>query len=50
MESEYKSKSDNETKKSHEVMTLAEKLKILDKLHGDMSSAAVGPAFHLYYL
>jgi hypothetical protein len=38
--------SDNEAKKSCKVMTLNEKIKISDKLHGGMSTAAVGLMFH----
>jgi hypothetical protein len=34
-----------EAKQSCEVMTLDEKMKILDKLHDDMSVAAVGLTF-----
>jgi hypothetical protein len=42
MESKRKCKHDNEAKKSFRVMALDEKIKILYKLHGGMSSAAVG--------
>jgi hypothetical protein len=42
METKRKRKSDNEAKKSWKVMTLDEKIKILDKLRGGMSAAAVG--------
>jgi hypothetical protein len=45
MESKRKSKSDNETKKSCKVVTLDEKIKILDTLCGGMSAAAVGLTF-----
>jgi hypothetical protein len=45
MESKRKSKSDNEVKKSCKVMTLDEKIKILDKLRGGMSAAEVGLTF-----
>jgi hypothetical protein len=45
-ESKRKCKSDNEVKKSCKVMTLDEKIKILDKLRGGMSTAAVGLTFH----
>jgi hypothetical protein len=39
MESKRKCKSDNEVKKSCKVMTLDEKINILDKLRGGMSAA-----------
>jgi hypothetical protein len=42
MESKRKCKSDNEAKKSCKVMTLDEKIKILDTLRGGTSIAAVG--------
>jgi hypothetical protein len=45
MESKHKYKSDNEAKKSCKVMTLDEKIQILDKLRGGMSAGAVGPTF-----
>jgi hypothetical protein len=45
MESKRKCKSDNEAKTSCEVMTLDDKIKILDKLRGGMSAAAVGLTF-----
>jgi hypothetical protein len=45
MESKCKYKSDSEAKKSCEVITLDQKIKILDKLRGGMSAAAVGPTF-----
>jgi hypothetical protein len=45
METKRKCKSDNEVKKSCKVMTLDEKIKILDKLRGGMSAAAVGLTF-----
>jgi hypothetical protein len=45
MESKHKNKSDNYVKKSCKVMTLDEKIKIVDKLHGGMSTAAVGLTF-----
>jgi hypothetical protein len=45
MESKRKCKSDNEAKKSCKVVTLDEKIKILDKLRGGMSAAAVGLTF-----
>jgi hypothetical protein len=41
MESKRKCKSDNEAKKSCKVMTLDEEIKIVDKLRGGMSAAAV---------
>jgi hypothetical protein len=46
MESECKCKSNNEVKKSCKVITLGEKINILDKLRGDMHAAAVGLTFH----
>jgi hypothetical protein len=45
MGSKRKCKSDTEAKKSCKVMTLDEKIKILDKLRGGMSAAAVGLTF-----
>jgi phage gp16-like protein len=45
MESKHEYKSDNEAKISCKVMTLDEKIKILDKLRGGMSVAAVGLIF-----
>jgi hypothetical protein len=45
MESKRKLKSDNKAKKSCKVMTLDEKIKILNKLHSGMSTAAVGLTF-----
>jgi hypothetical protein len=45
MESNGKCKSDNNTKKSFKVITLDEKIKILDKLRGGISAAAVGLTF-----
>jgi hypothetical protein len=45
MESKRKCKSDNKVKKSCKVMTLDEKIKILDKLRCGMSAAAVGLTF-----
>jgi phage gp16-like protein len=44
-EMKTKCKSDNETKISCKVMTLDEKIKILDKLGGGVSAAAVGLTF-----
>jgi hypothetical protein len=41
MTSKRKCKSDNGAKKSCKVMTLDDKIKILDKLRGGMSAAAV---------
>jgi hypothetical protein len=41
MESKRKCKNDNGAKKSCKVMTLDEKIKILDRLGGGMSAAAV---------
>jgi hypothetical protein len=46
MEQKRKCKGDNEAKKSCNVMTLNEKIKILDKLRGGMSAAAVGLISH----
>jgi hypothetical protein len=43
--SKRKCKSDNEGKKNYKVMTLDEKITILDKLRGGMSAAAVGLTF-----
>jgi hypothetical protein len=45
MESKHECKSDNEAKKSCKVMTLDEKIKILENLRGSMSVAAVGLIF-----
>jgi hypothetical protein len=45
MESKRKCKSDNEAKKSCKVMTLDEKIKILDKFRGVMRAATVGLTF-----
>jgi hypothetical protein len=45
MELKHKCKNDNEAKKSCKVMTLDEKIKILDKLRGDMRAPAVGIKF-----
>jgi hypothetical protein len=45
MESKRKCNSDNEANKSCEVIALDEKIKILDKLRGGMSPAAVGLTF-----
>jgi hypothetical protein len=45
MESKRKCKSDSEAEKNCKVMTLDEKIKILDKLRGGMSTAAVGLTF-----
>jgi hypothetical protein len=45
VESKCKCKSDNEIKESCKVMALDDKIKILDKLRGGMSAAAVGPTF-----
>jgi hypothetical protein len=46
MESKCVCKSDNEANKSCKVMTVDEKIKILDKYHGGMSAAAVDLLFH----
>jgi hypothetical protein len=45
MEQKRKCKGDNETKKSCNVMTPDEKIKIIDKLRGGMSAAAVSQTF-----
>jgi hypothetical protein len=45
VESKRKCKSDNEVKKSCDVMTLDDKVEILQKLRGGMGSAAVGLTF-----
>jgi hypothetical protein len=45
MESKRKCKTDNEAKKSGKFMTLDEKIKIVGKLPGGMSAAAVGLTF-----
>jgi hypothetical protein len=45
MELKRKCVSENEAKKSCKVMTLDEKIKILDTLRGGMSAAAVGLTF-----
>jgi hypothetical protein len=45
MESKRKCKSDNKTKTNCRVMTLYEKIKILDKLRRGMRAAAVGLRF-----
>jgi hypothetical protein len=45
-----KCKSDNEANKSCKVMTLDEKIKILDKLRGGMSAAAVGLTFRWHFI
>jgi hypothetical protein len=45
MESKPKYKRYNEVKKSCKVMTLDEKIKILDNLRGGMSAAAVDLTF-----
>jgi hypothetical protein len=45
MESKRKCKSDIKSNKSCKVMTLDEKIKILGKLRGGMSAAAVGLTF-----
>jgi hypothetical protein len=50
MESKRTCKSDNETKKSCKVMTLDEKISILDNLHGGMSVAALGLTFFRYFI
>jgi hypothetical protein len=47
--SKRKCKSDNEAKKSCKVMTLDEKIKILDKLRGGMSAAADGLTPLIFY-
>jgi hypothetical protein len=45
MESKCKCKSNNDVKKSCKVITLGEKINILDTLCGDMHAAAVGVTF-----
>jgi hypothetical protein len=50
MDSKCKCKHDSEAKKSCKIMTLDEKLKILDKLCGSMNAAAVGLTFRLYFI
>jgi hypothetical protein len=45
MESKRKYKSDNEARKSCKVITLDEKIKILNKYRGGMSASAVGQTF-----
>jgi hypothetical protein len=50
MESKRTCKSDNEAKKSCKVMTLDEKINILDKLRGGMSAAAVSLTFRSYFI
>jgi hypothetical protein len=42
---EHECKNDDEAKKNCNVMTLNEKIKILDKLRGGMSAAAVALTF-----
>jgi hypothetical protein len=49
MESKRKCKSDNEAENSCKVMTLDEKINILDKLRGGMSTAAVSLTFSCYF-
>jgi hypothetical protein len=50
MESKRKCKTDNKAKISFKVMTLDEKMKILDKLRSGMSAAAVGIPFRWYFI
>jgi hypothetical protein len=50
MESKRKCKSDNEVKTSCKVMTLDEKINILDKLRGGMSATAVVLTFRSYFI
>jgi hypothetical protein len=45
MESKRKCKSDIEAKKNCEVMTLAKKIKILDRLRGSIHAVAVDLTF-----
>jgi hypothetical protein len=45
MELKRKCNRDNEANKSFKVMTLYEKIKILDKLRGGMNAAVVGLIF-----
>jgi hypothetical protein len=49
MESKRKFKSDYE-KKSCDVMTIHEKITILDKLRGGLSAAVVGLTFRSYFI
>jgi hypothetical protein len=44
------SKCNNEAKKNCKVMTRDENIKILDKLRGGISTAAVDPTFHQYFI
>jgi hypothetical protein len=50
MESKRKCKSHNEAKKSCKVVAVDEKIKILDKLRGGMSAAAVDLTFRWYVI
>jgi hypothetical protein len=50
MELKRKCNSYNEAKKSCKVMALDEKIKILDKLRGGISAAAVGLTFRCHFV
>jgi hypothetical protein len=50
LESKRKCKIENVAKKSCKVVTLDEKIKILDELRGGMSAAAVGLTFRSYFI
>jgi hypothetical protein len=50
VESKRRCKSGFEAKRSCKVMTLDEKIKILDKLRGGMSAAAVDLTFRWYFI
>jgi hypothetical protein len=50
MEPKRKRKAENEAEESCKVMILDEKIKILDKLRGGMSPAAVGLTFRWYVI
>jgi hypothetical protein len=50
MESERKCRSDNKAKKSCKIMTLDEKIDIVDELRGGISAAAVSLTFSWYFM
>jgi hypothetical protein len=50
IESKRKSKIDNEAKRRCKVVTIDEKIKILDKLVGGMSASDVGLTFCWYFI
>jgi hypothetical protein len=50
MEPKRKCKTDNEANKSCKVMALDDKIKILGKLRGGMSAAAVGLTSRSYFI